>query len=77
MSHATSNWNPRHLRKAYRKGSQTPGKDKGAGCRCSTTIAGHKKKYWAKMSRSYKISGYAQWCGMMDTLNGNVKRGND
>lgn len=60
-------WTPRELRRGKR--SITKGKDKNDQCKTSKTIAGWKKSYWARASRSYKQAGYAQWCSAMDLVN--------
>lgn len=57
------NWKS-HSLKRRTKGSQTPGRTKGASCQADTM-----KRYYAKSSRSYKDPGYGQWCQAMDALN--------
>ena len=63
-----SNWKSNIISKK-KKGSQTPGSVKGPSCQ-----ADWRKKYYATRSRSYKDSGYSDWCKSMDSLNG-IKRG--
>lgn len=51
------NWKTRKLQKKG-KGSQTPGKAKGANCQATP-----EDRYFAKRSRSYKDEkGYHDWC---------------
>lgn len=57
-------WKKRQIDKKSR-GSQTPGSKKAETCQADAM-----KKYFARSSRSYKHSGYADWCARMTKLNG-------
>jgi hypothetical protein len=57
---AMGNWKSRIISKRT-KGSQTPGKQKGASCQADKV-----KKFFAKKSRAYKYPGYGEWCRSCD-----------
>lgn len=44
--------------------SQTPGRSKSENCKADKT-----KKIMAKLSKSYKLRGYNDWCKKMDKAN--------
>lgn len=69
MRSGMGTWNKRKIEKKNR-GSQTPGKSKVESCQADVM-----KKYMAKRSRSYKHSGYADWCKRMDSLNLGARMG--
>lgn len=61
-------WKRRIIQKRSR-GSQTPGRMKNHTCQ-----ADYLKKYYAKVSRSYKDPGYSAWCKAMDAANTGVRK---